>query len=170
MNFIDKLSATTHKQASRWLSYSVMMMSIILVSISIMQGLEFYDFIMTYNNLNTLQTNLDTLAPDAQEKQSLETKKNALAQLRTHIKACTLSPCSPHDTLCMLTTLSALPIKIQSLQLNPDGIDLSAHTSNAQYAPEMMACLKDGNHFGNVDLVSIQPSQYGVLFRVRAKK
>jgi ABC-type uncharacterized transport system fused permease/ATPase subunit len=170
MNFINTLSATTHTRTSRWLRHSIILLSITFIGISVIQGLELYSLLKIYSDLNTLQTNLDALAHNAQEKQDLENKKNRLAKLRTHIQACTHSPCNPHDTLCMLTTLSALPIKIQSLQLNPDEINLSAYTSNAQYAPEIIARLKNGNHFGAVELVSIHPNQYGVLFKLQAKK
>lgn len=167
MNFINKLSVTTHKQASRWFSHSAILLSTVLIGIFFMQGLEFYDYICTQKSLHNLQTNIDALQPDAQKKQALENKKNTLAKLRTHIHACTISPCNPHDTLCMLTTLATLPIKIQSLQLHANGMDLTAHTTGTQHAPHLLICLKDAHQFENVELLSIQPSQYGVLMRIK---
>lgn len=107
------------------------------------------------------------IAIQDQEKLALETKKNTLAQLRTHIVSCTQSPCSPHDTLCILTALSMLPISLQSVQLRPNGIDLTAHATNARHVTSAMAQLKRDTSFEKLELVSITPGPKGVLFRLK---
>lgn len=170
MNFINKISAHKHQQTSRWFLVSSLSISAIIICVSVFQTLEFYELRALNAELSSSKTNLDALQLNCQEKQTLESKKASLSSMRSHIFSCTLSPCNPHDTLCMLTKLSTLPVSLQSVQLHQEGLDMTAHANSLQHATTALAQLKKGSQFANVELVSISPGQKGLLLKIRGKK
>jgi hypothetical protein len=170
MNFIDKMSAHKHQQISRWFLVSSLSIAGILVCITVFQGLELYELRTVKAELSRSQTHLDALQLNCQEKQTLENKKASLSTMRSHIFSCTLSPCNPHDTLCMLTKLSTLPINLQSVQLHQESLDMTAHAHTLEHATNALAQLKKGSQFARVELISISPGQKGLLLKIRGKK
>lgn len=170
MNFINKVAAQRHQQISRWFLFSSLSLSAVIMCITVFQALEIYELRAVNAELSKSQTHLDALQLSCQEKQTLEGKKASLSTMRSHIFSCTLSPCNPHDTLCMLTKLSTLPVNLQSVQLHQDGLDMTAHAQSLQHATTALAQLKKGSQFSSVELVSISPGQKGLLLKIRGKK
>lgn len=169
MNFINSLAARRHQQISRWFFISSFSILAVIICITVFQTLEFYELSRLSAELKTSQTHLDALQLNSQEKQTLARKKESLSTLRSHIFSCTLAPCNPHDTLCMLTKLSALPVNLQSVQLHQNGLDMTAHASSIQHATTALAQLKKGTQFANVELISITPGQKGLLLKIKGK-
>lgn len=169
LNFIDTLSAPRHRSTRLWFTHTLIALCAIFICICILQGIEVYEYFITHNTIKRAQLNIAPLIANNQETEALKHKKQALAQLHTHIDSCTHSPCNPHDTLCMLTTLCALPLSIHSAHFNKEGIDVAAKTTSAREVATILTQLKQEKVFANMELVSIAPDQKGVLFRVKNK-
>lgn len=167
LNFIDSLSAPNHRAAKQWFTHSLMALSITGICICMLQGLELYELFITHRMLNHARQKNSLLDTHYQEKQALENKKSTLAQLRTQIDTCANAPCNPHDTLCMLTALYTLPLRLQTAQVSKNGIDVTAKTTNAREVGNILAQLKQETAFAHIELVSITPDQKDVLFRVK---
>lgn len=167
MNFINKQTAQKQQQLSRWFLFSSLSMCTVIMGIIIFQTLELLELHTAKTTLASSQTHLDALQLSCQEKQILENKKTSLSTMRSHIFSCTLSPCNPHDTLCLLNKLSKLPINLQSVQLHQDGLELTAYAQNIQHATTSIAQLKEASSFKSIELLSISPGQKGLLLKIR---
>lgn len=170
MNFINAISAHKHQQVTRWFTISCAAICITVVGIILLQSIACYDLYAIHKELIGAQTRIDALSVDCQVKEPLQQKKAALASLKTHITECTLCPCSPHDTLCMLSKIAALPLSLQSIQLHPEGIEVTAHAQGLQNATRAIERLKKESGFTHMELVSIAPGSKGLMFKIKGKK
>lgn len=167
MNFIDKISAQKHQQVRHWFLFSSVTLCTTVISIVLFQSMEFYELYAVQMQLANSQTQLDALQLNCQTKTSLQEKKSNLTQLKTRIAACTSAPCSPHDTLCILTKLAALPLNLESVQLHQDGMEVTAQANSLQHATHAIEQLKKESAFAQMELISITPGQKGLLFRIK---
>lgn len=170
MNFINAISAQKHQKVTRWFAVSCAATCISVVGMVILQSIACYDLYATHRELTAAQTRIDAFTLQCQAKEPLQQKKANLAKLKSHIAECTLCPCSPHDTLCMLTKLAALPLNLQSVSLHPEGMEVTAHASGVQHATRAMEEIKKSSGYSNIELVSISPGTKGLMFRVKGKK
>ena len=170
MNFIDKIAAHKHLQLQRWFLFSSVALCAAAISIVLFQSMELYELYSTHTQLTSMQEQLKALELNCEIKTALQQKKSSLTQVKTHITGCTTAPCNPHDTLCMLTKLTALPISLQSVQLHQDGIELTAQTNNLQYATHAIEQLKRESPFAQLELTSITHGQKGLMVRIKGKK